>query len=240
MSDEKYRTDEPLTIIFPLDLWLKIAIHLDLPALNALSQCHSHLFNFIMCRNLQKEKTLLFSLKCVFIDREKQQEDEIFQCVQQYLWKPLLIYYFPLFNKDLNVKNHMLVLKRRVKYISTKKPYQNGKIMYFQNHYGQMVSKFPEALVMDNDFVHNAKQSGLVKDEISDGFIENCEWIYKCPLNASEFANKFQLSAKCDVCHKMVYRVTTVQDFMFHTDQGHCVSFNTSLSKRPRGGCIIY
>lgn len=145
------QNQQRLSVVFPLEVWLKIATYMDLQTLNCLSQCHSHLSNFIMCRNLRNEKTILFSLRSIFMNKEKIQEDDAFRSVQLHVWKPLLMYYFPLFNKDLNVKNFMLVLKRRVKYIIMKKPFRYGKIVNFQNQYGETMKLHQAETVYEKD-----------------------------------------------------------------------------------------
>ena len=203
ITQQRQFTFDHYRVKIPAEIWLQIAQYLRVQELNELARSDSAMFDFIFCRNLKNENGLVQGLKNWFnlgLTTEKAQELDDYTLIQRFIWKRLLIHYFPRFNPEINVKNYLAVLQRRIKHLR----------------------KFPK-----NNFLH-----------VDDDFIENCEWVYKCPINFTLIGENYQETALCKVCNETVFRVRHLESFKYHSDAGHCVAF-TYKGKVSRG-CILY
>ncbi|KAL9644699.1 hypothetical protein ABK040_012353 [Willaertia magna] len=229
---------------FPVEIWLQIVQYLNLKELFNLSQVDIMMFNFIFCRDFKKEQSLIYSISNYFTNKtEINRENKVYKLVQEMVWKKQLIKYFPLFIHNTKVKNYLTILQRRIKLIKKKNPHLlNYKKKYYLdvNENNEQVVK---EIIIENEeeeklFLQNKKV--LTRFEtLDDKFIENCEWIYKCPLNVDEI--EFDSSkdcVECHVCKELVFQVRNPLDFIFHTDQGHCVAF-TSKGKKIYGCKVL-
>ncbi|EFC48555.1 predicted protein [Naegleria gruberi] len=131
-----------------------------------------------------------------------------FERIQTLIWKPLVFHYFPKFGEKLNVKNYLHVLRRRIQYINLGKP-QHIKI-------------------------ETPQFTKTVEDQ---QYIENCEWIYKCPLEYDTLNTMFSHNDRkfCEVCQKDVYLVDDMSNFKTQITQGNCVAYSPNPIKNiPR------
>jgi len=219
-SSSKEKMDQ----VLPLEMWLKVAEFLQVPDINNLAQTQLVMVDYLFCRNLKNEQTVTQVMRRWFVNTETDQEQDQYKGVQTVLWKQRLLYYFPMFNENLNVKNWLVVLKRRLTFVinnpNQKKGLRKKRV----------------------DFDH-FKETGEISfieiyqlgEELGDNFIDNCEWIYKCPVYFDELKRE---DGYCSVCKERVYQVRSISNFKYHTDAGHCVSF-THRGEKKRG-CIIY
>ncbi|KAG2372737.1 hypothetical protein C9374_013189 [Naegleria lovaniensis] len=164
-------------------------------------------------------------------------ENDLFQATQQQVWKSLVCYYFPNFEKSLNVKNWMHVLKRRIQHLKLYTPH--------------LLPLKPQ--ISSKPFKVVSRQTSTPKgDEL---FIENCEWIYKCPLKYEELnegphvikgsSHSLPKVQFCSVCSKNVYLVRNQVDLKDHVMKGNCVAFTSeslllSLPSPQVMGSMVY
>ncbi|KAL9643023.1 hypothetical protein ABK040_010714 [Willaertia magna] len=236
------------TVNFPVEIWLQIVQYLNLKELYYLSQVDIMMFNFIFCRDFKKEQNYIYSITNYFTNKtEKNRENKVYKIIQETVWKKQLIKYYPLFIYNTKVKNFLTVLQRRIKLIKNKYPHLlNYKKKYIldKNENNEQIIK--EVVIEENEInnyntlkdYNNNKQRIINFNFLDEGFIENCEWIYKCPLNYNEIEfDSLKNCITCHVCKEDVFRVRNEQDFLFHTDQGHCVAFTYKGEKKV--GCIL-
>ena len=144
------------------------------------------------------------------------EESPSFQRIQTIIWKPLVCYYFPRFQRSLNVKNWMHVLRRRIAHLKIHNP-----------------RKLPLTKNMSSDLF----------TEKNDAMIEGCEWIYKCPLSFKNLKGTSDPNIKfCNVCKKKVYNVKTKEELRTHANQGHCIAYNyrdPHLEPVRMGKCLL-
>ena len=133
---------------------------------------------------------------------QKDEESIDFDLVQIQVWKPLVCFYFPRFEKALNIKNWMHVLRRRVAHIKI-----NG------------ANFLPILRRKEGDPIYDFKSD--------DGFIENCEYIYKCPLKFNSL-DGYGDERSCRVCGKKVYNVENISTFKDYISKGYCISLGMS------------
>ena len=143
------------------------------------------------------EKSTLSGKKEFKKDYEKDESKE-FSLVQSQIWKPLLVYHFPKFEQSLNIKNWMHVLRRRRKHIKLHKNSTNFSI----------------------------EKPSFASSQQDEKIIEQCEWIYKCPLSFDSLESSGDDTEKfCKVCNKSVYLVDNMEDFKLHLTGGRCIAF---------------
>ena len=133
----------------------------------------------------------------------KMQEGEEFSMVQQMVWKPLVLLYFPKFHRDLNVKNWYHVLKRRTKHLARRHP--------------QMLP---------------LKRSTILRMDDTP-FVENCSFIYRCPMVFENLPVQSAGVRYCDACQSKVYQVYTADDMKKHSEEGHCIFFEMPPTQIP-------
>ncbi|EFC42698.1 predicted protein [Naegleria gruberi] len=131
------------------------------------------------------------------IEKPVNDESVDFHYVQTHIWKPLVCFYFPRFEKALNIKNWMHVLRRRKAHIK----------------------------IHGNDFrIPSETWNDEDKSLSNISFIENCEYIYKCPLQFSMLEDTWSNESFCKECKKTVYNVQDVETFKDYSSKGYCVS----------------
>ncbi|KAF0979177.1 hypothetical protein FDP41_001520 [Naegleria fowleri] len=281
-------------IQLPTELWLYILQYLQVPDLDAFSRCDSTLFHFIMCRDVKRENSFTFTIKNWFSNTIETSKEQVeYQRVQQLIWKPMLLRYFPRFQVsklETRVKNYLTVLQRRLRYIQQqddKQPLLQRQIKYSarelfrmeqerqheetkmqlqkekelnleedhlpqqqdltQHRHEQPHEDNPRRVVIEEildieDYYDNIRLNKTwkhgYKHILEDNFIENCQWVYKCPLNFTQLADEFKNSAMCSYCNERVYRVRNEHAFKYHSDMGHCVAFTYKGEKKI--GCVLY
>jgi len=149
----------------------------------------------------------------------KKDEDQDFEVIQLLIWKPLVCYYFPKFESS-NIRNWMHVLRRRIEHIKLYNP------IYLPLQ--------PKDDRMDFKVFNDTEPLFRSDPNYDDEFIENCEWIYKCPLLTS---SRFSYQEFCSVCEKTVFKVTTMSELKSHVKEGHCVAF-TLYDETDIGGLM--
>ncbi|KAG2389091.1 hypothetical protein C9374_014491 [Naegleria lovaniensis] len=143
------------------------------------------------------------------INAYKKQEEQVdFELVQRLIWKALVCYYFPQFEKTLNIKNWMQVLRRRVNHLKL---------------YAPLALPLHQNMEKDPFKLSNALQLPL--DDTS-FFIEGCEFNYKCPLKYDQLQYSTNNTRYCTKCNKTVYGTNDVSEFKTHASLGHCVAFS--------------
>ena len=151
----------------------------------------------------------------------KKDETPEFDAVQQAVWKNLVCFYFPRFNKALNVKNWMQVMRRRIKHV---KLYGNWRQLNYSAQMNAIERSFSEQF--------SILEPGLtMPDTYEAEFIENCEWIYKCPITFEnlEYGNVHY----CSQCGEDVFIVRNQEEFKQHSNEGHCIIF-TLVEQKTR------
>ncbi|KAG2386054.1 hypothetical protein C9374_003203 [Naegleria lovaniensis] len=187
----------------------------------------------------------------------KDELDDTFRMVQQLIWKFHVCRYFPRFEYSaVNIQNWMHVLRRRVAHLKLHSPHllplfeHEEKIRKTQQFRKQLLknelSSFnsnhdipPPPLVSYNPFYNEVQEfDGVNPFEIDS--VENCEWIYKCPLDFFQLdTNKpydpysSETQKFCTQCSKTVYKVNTVEELEFHAKEGHCVAFMRPIPLLP-------
>ena len=160
----------------------------------------------------QKEKDELKRDDIIESYKSKEELAE-FEMVQNMIWKPLLCYHFPQFAlSNNNIKNWLHVLRRRVTHLSLYAPHMLPL----------------EAKMSPEPFKISAKPS----------FIENCEFNYKCPLRYESLIITGEKQRYCGVCDRTVYQVDSAEEFNFHVNKEHCVSFVCLEEPRVMGECV--
>ncbi|KAG2372736.1 hypothetical protein C9374_013188 [Naegleria lovaniensis] len=239
-------------VSIPPELWLHMAQYIgSLKDLLSFALCHSHLLQLLFNQNLKLKTTTssefilqmsptALQMKFGKVDKSQwnqmlMNENDLFQVTQQQVWKSLVCYYFPNFEKSLNVKNWMHVLKRRIQHLKLYTPQLLPLKPQISSAHFTLVS-FTDLFIPKGD----------------DLFIENCEWIYKCPLKYEELNEGNHIikgSSQnlpdiqfCSVCSKNVYLVRNQVELKDHVLKGNCVAY-TSEPKQvfPRlMGSIAY
>ncbi|EFC47886.1 predicted protein [Naegleria gruberi] len=224
----------------PNDLLIHIGTFLvakDISFFALSSKYYLKLFFNMTCDVPIKSENLSNEMNDLAIEQEKQE----FTPVQVSIWKPLVLMYFPKFYADLNVKNWLHILKRRIRHIVQKSPQMLPL--------GRTV-RFP---LTDTPFV------------------ELCEFIYKCPMDFSAMPivdeekildpeldqpiesvpppppiNSFGVPPPppplntntvyrqvrfCSGCNSKVYQITTAKEMTYRAQQKQCVFFNLNIPK---------
>ncbi|KAG2387750.1 hypothetical protein C9374_001344 [Naegleria lovaniensis] len=193
-------------IEIPSEILLHIAEFMELKSLFAFAKCHSSLLMLLF--NQEKHKKIG--------NKDPQSDEDIgFVLVQFTIWKPLVCYYFPKFEKSLNVKNWMHVLRRRIEHLKLHSP---NMLPLQPNNASSSAFQIKETPVMNYE----------------ENFIENCEWIYKCPLSFDELGSSSFESHFCATCEKTVYLVRTVSEFQSRVSNGDCIAFTTRAKKNTK------
>ncbi|EFC37013.1 predicted protein [Naegleria gruberi] len=156
-----------------------------------------------------------------FLDEEhfKKNPDEYHvDLIQNTIWKPMVLFYFPRFQQSLNVKNWMIVMKRRIQHLQIHSP---TSLPLVREILRTIDPKTDEKFKIP-------KPSFSVKKQES--FIENCEWIFECPMKYSELERIDYADEKrfCTKCKKHVFRAETMQNFKQIIQEGHCVAYPIS------------
>ena len=190
---KKLPTITTIKDIFIDEITIHIAQYLPLRDLNEFSQVDSHSLKLLF--NLEKNfgGNSLEENGTGQMDYDKDEVME-FERVQQLIWAPMVQYCFPKFGKNLNVKNWMHVLRRRMKHIKL-----HGK----------------------NFIIDTPEFAKTVEQQV---YIENCEFIYKCPLQFNQLPSISNVRF-CNVCNKNVYMVHDMESFEMHMIQGDCIAF---------------
>ncbi|KAG2393294.1 hypothetical protein C9374_006825 [Naegleria lovaniensis] len=201
----------------PEESILLISSYLELQSLSRFASCHSQLLRLLF--NITPQKLLKpKQTKLLEILNPNATSHFDFSVCQLLIWKPLLIYYFPRFEQSLNVKNWMLALKRRIQHLQLYSPHllpikqqSISSSWISSSQHGSTIFKIQIDTIATNEF------------------IENCEWIFKCPLRFSELQEiETDPSQKyCTVCEKTVYLVKSNEEFTRYAMQGHCVAFTS-------------
>ncbi|KAG2379386.1 hypothetical protein C9374_007525 [Naegleria lovaniensis] len=259
----------------PTELWLYILQYLQIPDLGAFSKCDSKLFHWIMCRNVKRENSFTFTIKNWFSNTIETSKEQVeYQPMQQLVWGPMLLRYFPRFqisSLEGRVRNYLTVLQRRMRFVkqqddempSIRRQLQYSSLDLFrleqERQHKEMKMKIQQGLTTnqdENNYPNGAKVDHVFDIEdlydfplikkskrgylhyLEDDFIENCQWVYKCPLNFTQIADHSKNSTICSHCNERVYRVRTEQAFKYHSDMGHCVAFTYKGEKKI--GCVLY
>lgn len=168
----KDRKEHPFkSCALPSEVVIKIVSFMDLKTLFSFAATDQFLLKFLFNQSPSRAKEYI-KLKSKRINSlsetdvpqlakqyKKQEEEKEFEVVQREVWKPLVCYYFPQFEKSLNVKNWMHVLRRRVNHL---KLYAPSVLPLSRN-------------VTTDPFKFNV----LLNVDDSSFFIEGCEFNYK-------------------------------------------------------------
>ncbi|KAG2372738.1 hypothetical protein C9374_013190 [Naegleria lovaniensis] len=228
-NSTRSKTARAAIVSIPSELWLHMAQFIgSLKDLLSFASCHSILLQLLFNQNIKLKRSphnvvqvSPQTLEMHFGDSTNHEhksqllndENDLFQATQQQVWKSLVCYYFPNFEKSLNVKNWMHVLKRRIQHLKLYTP--------------QMLPLKPQTSSAPFELIsrHTSTPKG------DDLFIENCEWIYKCPLKYEELNEGSSQNLPdvqfCSVCSKNVYLVRNQFELKDHVMKGNCVAFTS-------------
>ncbi|EFC39582.1 predicted protein [Naegleria gruberi] len=162
-------------------------------------------------RRLIKKNQLNYKSELLIQEYSKEERNDFSQ-IQLEIWKRLVCFYFPSFDSNLNVKNWLHVMRRRVEHITLYKPSAlplNPEVSCTVDF--SVFNKFLEQGHLDNYMLNDST------------FVANCEWIYKCPLNFSQLM--YSDSFFCKECNKKVYRVSSVEELKEKSALGQCIAF---------------
>ncbi|EFC44756.1 predicted protein [Naegleria gruberi] len=159
------------------------------------------LYNFARCNS--RTFKVFFNVDKRDIGKEKNEmrdeKDLDFNRVQVLVWKLLAVSYFPRVDHNLNVKNWMQFLRKRMKHIK------------------------------GNGYDFKLDIPSFVNSNMDEEIIENCEWVYKCPLSYFNLSGD-EIDVKfCNVCEKHVYLVDSLESFRERVGRGNCVAFTSKL-----------
>ncbi|KAL9657277.1 hypothetical protein ABK040_011497 [Willaertia magna] len=144
------------------------------------------------------------------------------QYIQDNLWKPFVLRFFENVDPDINVKNWLHMLRRRLKYIK-RETYESElrNKRYFRNQ---------SSIQRDKN---------KMKPITEKWFIENCTTVYECPLQYDNLEYRgMRYSRYCTVCEREVFSVRNREEFAEHVKAGDCVSFTFEGGRRNMG-CFI-
>ena len=174
------KSSESLFCELPYDILIHIGTFLFAKDLLNIGQCNAKLLKLFLNQTSYKSGSLLM-LKYSFhfdytkkdlankllleeqIQEYQKDENESFSQVQEFIWKPLVCFFFPRFNKALNISNWMHTLRRRIAHIRLYEPH---KLPLFLNQNSD-----------NQDTLYTVSHNTVTVP-----FIENCEWIYKVCL----------------------------------------------------------
>ncbi|EFC43236.1 ribosomal large P0-like protein [Naegleria gruberi] len=182
----------------PSEILILIASFLNLSELNRFAMGNQSLLSLFFNRRIISqshsiEKSLKNSIAMI------NEESELFTRVQLEIWKPLVCFYFPNFRKNnLNIKNWLHVLRRRIDHIKLHMPSVN---------------------------LASARNESFAIKSYEWNLINQCEWIYKCPLKYDSLPLHTSSSRMCNVCNKIVYQVGSEEQAKHHIIKGNCIAF---------------
>ncbi|KAG2393122.1 hypothetical protein C9374_009699 [Naegleria lovaniensis] len=239
---EKFPLNSPHVFkILPLELVVEIVSHLLAVDLYYLAQCDRYLLKLIFDQSPEKirllerkkiQSTKQYDTSDLYRKDLENNYSKQFALIQQNVWKSLVRCYFPYFDLNLNIRNWMQVVRRRVKNLKTYKPHLLPLNRYFDENANKPYSK--NAIEEDEwqeDGLECNKSCGVVSNqELPEPvFIENCELVYECPMSLDDisFNKVFSRSSNyCNTCKKNVLLISSKDEFKRQIGkEGVCVAF---------------
>ncbi|EFC37335.1 hypothetical protein NAEGRDRAFT_53783 [Naegleria gruberi] len=227
---------------FPFELLISIATHLNGKDIYSLSKVNSVFLKLLFNQTSSRIAKVLLPYKIegrnqklnsfsilrqrstAFEYRKDELDQQLFNMVQERIWKPLVCYYFPRFNIGLDVKNWMHLLRRRIAHLQVNSPHYLPLTKHepIKRPLKEGETKPP---VKFNPYMDPFEWATKMEErnpyEI-DG-IENCEWVYKCPMDYDSMIEDDPEKRFCTNCGKHVYKVYSQDDVESHSKLGHCI-----------------
>ncbi|EFC37668.1 predicted protein [Naegleria gruberi] len=216
------------------DMLIAVGAFLPLGDLNNFARCDKNMLEVFFNLTVEKVEAIAKRKKDLSkknIDaqliaiKDNYKKDESCNVVQQVIWKPIVLHYFPNYSQTLNIKNWMHVMRRRVTHLQ---------------------NKFPNELPLLKERVINTSIDKVFRIDKDSQFIENCEWEYECPLKSNAFKVVSPNVKYCKVCKENVYEVFSMNELKTHVEQNHCVAFSEQVMpglpsqlKRLRKGKVL-
>ncbi|KAF0980064.1 hypothetical protein FDP41_001217 [Naegleria fowleri] len=131
-----------------------------------------------------------------------------FDMIQTRVWKPLVHYYFPLFDMNLNIQNWMQVIRIRVTRLRKYSHLTLSSISI------EPINEKNEIVPADIESYYETP------------FIENCDLVYECPVVSELFTgSKYADTVYCEKCNKSVQFIQSLSEFKSLIGKEQCVAF---------------
>ena len=245
-SDKRLQFDERNAMIagLPLDTVIYVCQFMLLDDLFNFARCNVFLFKTFFNQTPNRTKQLVELKTPTWIMKMTNQKipeivdekliaeygkDELeckgneFMPIQMTVWKPLVCFYFPKFQQAVEVRNWMHVLRRRILHLQVHSPHLLPLGKHFCNTKEDTTFKINPSFKVE---------------QYEEDVIENCDWIYKCPLKYDELDDSSLItdenSKYCQACQRQVYHVRSMKEMQEHASKGHCVAFTSKTGEMKR------